>query len=73
MAKVDTKDAHYSVLILLEHQKYLILLTPPPPPLSYLRLQKVTVTGFIDDLITLGEVLSNVKGILNLLKLFLIV
>ena len=72
MAKVDTKDAHYSVLILLEHQKYLILLTPPPP-LSYLRLQKVTVTGFIDDLITLGEVLSNVKGILNLLKLFLIV
>ena len=71
MAKVDTKDAHYSVLILLEHQKYLILLTPPP--LSYLRLQKVTVAGFIDDLITLGEVLPNVKGILNLLKLFLIV
>ena len=25
------------------------------PPLSYLRLQQVTVAGFIDDLITLGE------------------
>ena len=37
------------------------------PTLSYLRLQKVTVAGFIDDLITLGEVLLNVKGILNLL------
>ena len=37
------------------------------PPLSYLRLQQVTVAGFIDDLITLGRVLLNVKGILNLL------
>ena len=41
-------------------------------PLSYLRLQKVTVAGFIDDLITLGRSFAdcerNIKLILTLLQ-----
>ena len=90
MAKVDIKDAYYSVPILPEHQKYLkfyfrgklyqfTCLPDGPrkftkllkPPLSYLRLQKVTVAGFIDDLITLGrsftECERNIKLIVTLL------
>ena len=45
-------------------RKFTKLLKAPP---SYLRLQQVTVAGFIDDLINWGEVLLNGKGILNLL------
>ena len=41
------------------------------PPLSYLRLQQVTVAGFIDDLITMGrsfiECELNIKLIVTLL------
>ena len=64
MAKVDIKDAYYSLLILPEYQKYLKL------PLSYLRLQQVTLAGFIDDLITISrsfaEYERNIKLILTL-------
>ena len=94
MAKVDIKDAYYSVPILPEHQKYLKfyfrgklyqftclpngLCSGPrkftkllKPPLSYLRLQQVTVAGFIDDLITLGRSFvkceRNIKLIVTLL------
>lgn len=78
MAKIDIKDAYYSIPILEEHQKYLKfyyngklykftclpngLCSGPrkftkllKPPLSTLRLQQVTVAGFIDDLITVAE------------------
>ena len=94
MAKVDIKDAYYSIPVLPEHQKYLKfyfrgelyqfrclpngLCSGPrkftkllKPPLSYPRLQKVTVAGFIDDLITLGRIFTecerNIKLIVTLL------
>ena len=94
VAKIDIKDAYYSVPILPEHQKYLKfyfrgklyqfkclpngLCSGPrkftkllKPPLSYLRLQQVTVAGFIGDLITMGrcfvECERNIKLIVTLL------
>ena len=94
MAKVDIKDAYYSVPILPEHEKYLklyfrgklYLFTCLPnglcsgpckfakllkPPLSYLRLQKVTVAGFTDHLITFGRSFAeyewNIRLIVTLL------
>ena len=94
MAKIDIKDAYYSVLILPEYQKYLKfyfrgklyqfiwlpngLYSGPRKftkllkrPLSYLRLQQVTVVGFIDDLITLergfAKCARNIKFIATLL------
>ena len=96
MAKVDIKDAYYSVPILSEHQKYLKfyfrgklyqftrlpngLCSGPrkftklqKPPLSYLRLQQVTVAGFIDDLITLGRSFAKCEKNIKLIVHFFIV
>ena len=96
MAKVDIKDAYYSVPILPEHQKYLKfyfrgklyqftclpngLCSGPrkftkllKPLLSYLRLQQVTVAGFIDDLITLGRSFAKCERNIKLIVHFFIV
>ena len=85
MAKVDTKDANYSVPILLKEQQYLkcyfrgklYQFTCLPNGLcsgqrKFTKLLKLP-QGFIDDLITLGRSFAECERILNLLQLFLTV
>jgi len=94
-AKIDIKDAYYSVKIAKEFQKYLKFIysgvlyqfTCLPnglcsgprkftkllkPPLAELRIKDVVVSGYIDDLITLGqsfyECFNNIKLIVPFLQ-----
>jgi len=94
-AKIDIKDAYYSVRIAKKSEKYLKyiynnilyqftclpngLCSGPrkftkllKPPLAELRINQVVVSGYIDDLITLGqsfyECFNNIKLIVPLFQ-----
>ena len=58
MAKLDIKDAYYSIPIQSQHQKYLKMKNNNKlfkytvlPPLATLRKEKISIADYIDDLI----------------------